>query len=258
MFQFTRPRRARPSPPRPCRSSPLVSIHAPAKGATRCWRAFRGRPSCFNSRAREGRDFVGLFEDRVYCFQFTRPRRARPAFLRDEAPAVRFNSRAREGRDLLSDVASSISRLVSIHAPAKGATQSTQGKDPRKEFQFTRPRRARPSARPSEPPLGGFQFTRPRRARRKRGNNAVARKLFQFTRPRRARRLRERFVLVLRVVSIHAPAKGATKVAELATWDEEFQFTRPRRARRNTISKVCFIIKFQFTRPRRARLAAVS
>ena len=76
-FQFTRPRGARPRP----------------RGSR------RGR-SCFNSRAREGRD----------------PPRAMGAGMK-----ISFNSRAREGRDnprrpMLPHI------HVSIHAPARGAT----------------------------------------------------------------------------------------------------------------------------------------
>ena len=76
-----------------------VSIHAPARGATRCSRS-RLRPPCFNSRAREGRDRRHLDDIAAVQFQFTRPRGARLA------PVLQL--RGTEG--------------VSIHAPARGAT----------------------------------------------------------------------------------------------------------------------------------------
>ena len=101
-----------------------VSIHAPARGATppSCEQVFGGR---FNPRAREGRDACArmAFQQRD-GFQSTRPRGARRrvaaqlAALRDG-----FNPRAREGRDIHSSVGS-LARMA--------------------RFQSTRPRGARP------------------------------------------------------------------------------------------------------------------
>ena len=122
-FQFTRPRGARRKIS--CWRAPLseVSIHAPARGATLHFEATYPAVESFNSRAREGRDGkMGrlLLEQRG------------------------FNSRAREGRDA-GFRASDIASPVSIHAPARGATNtidvSTIGTE---WFQFTRPRGARP------------------------------------------------------------------------------------------------------------------
>jgi len=56
----------------------------------------------FNPRAREGRDFTDWREHKA-----------------DRC----FNPRAREGRDFFSDFTLTL-HIVSIHAPAKGATQS--------------------------------------------------------------------------------------------------------------------------------------
>ena len=78
-----------------------VSIHAPARGAT-----FRDSTSNCNRR-----------------FQSTRPRGARPTarFLR-ASTTTSFNPRARAGRDVSLLICAN-SRLVSIHAPARGATR---------------------------------------------------------------------------------------------------------------------------------------
>ena len=100
-----------------------VSIHAPAWGATRLpggsmsfWKfqstrprgarprdgaAPACRPSCFNPRARVGRDGR---------------RRTR------RRPALCFNPRARVGRDMPATSSSEDRHHVSIHAPAWGAT----------------------------------------------------------------------------------------------------------------------------------------
>ena len=167
MFQFTRP-----------------------QGARRHRQVLKCRHTCFNSRARKGRDFHSRTRRRTTpLFQFTRPQGARLRVGRGRrkrdrvsihAPArgathqVRelvvegfsFNSRARKGRD--SQCWSQVpgKDVVSIHAPARGATRMTVGFPTPLWFQFTRPQGAR---------LGGPGVQR-----------------------------------TSREVSIHAPARGAT------------------------------------------------
>jgi len=102
--------------------------------------------SCFNPRAREGRDNSGVAK-MIFpgWFQSTRPRRARPDIVccrrhiypvSIHAPAkgathtlvcyialnLCFNPRAREGRDAQNFNIELKLLTVSIHAPAKGAT----------------------------------------------------------------------------------------------------------------------------------------
>ena len=102
----------------------LVSIHAPARGAT-CspWRAGSSQQG-FNSRARKGRDWHGSLLCPV-CHEVSIHAPARGAtqgdllyYLRNQS----FNSRARKGRDL-------IQRPLIIEIAT---------------FQFTRPQGARP------------------------------------------------------------------------------------------------------------------
>ena len=83
----------------------MVSIHAPVRGATHGAVVQIAVITCFNPRAREGRDRPGL----------PGGRRAR-----------RFNPRAREGRD---EIAGGVDAAedVSIHAPVRGATVRAQG-----------------------------------------------------------------------------------------------------------------------------------
>ena len=142
----------------------VVSIHAPARGATFNKRLlFVGQPfqftrprgarlyrqlrrthcACFNSRAREGRDRRGV---------------------RLGKANGRFNSRAREGRDGIGSP-TVFTKGVSIHAPARGATVATLLRGCVLKFQFTRPRGARPRLRISSQQSARFQFTRPRGAR---------------------------------------------------------------------------------------------
>ena len=77
-----------------------VSIHAPARGATRTAML----------------DILA-----TYTFQSTRPRGARHAHYGIQSPCLCFNPRARAGRDILQHHLFLIF-AVSIHAPARGAT----------------------------------------------------------------------------------------------------------------------------------------
>ena len=141
-FQFTRPRGARPTPPRfdrlvvqfqftrprgarlyPGSAARVgkVSIHAPAWGATSPGCSSFGRRSRFNSRARVGRDAGAL--------------------------------------------AVALVHEVSIHAPAWGATGLPADRRGIAAFQFTRPRGARHVVENIRNIHRQFQFTRPRGAR---------------------------------------------------------------------------------------------
>ena len=141
-------------------------------------------------------------------FQFTPPRRGRPVVTLELEPVS-----------------------ISIHAPAQGATQTGQTRGLRALFQFTPPRRGRlkrriitipPKNFNSRPRAGGdrhhrvrvylasqFQFTPPRRGRLVGLAFEFITYLFQFTPPRRGR-LAENARLQNSLISIHAPAQGAT------------------------------------------------
>ncbi len=121
---------------------------------------------------------------------------------------------------------------VSIHAPARGATEHMRGWSERRGFQSTRPRGARPTAWTTLTKRSPFQSTRPRGARLQSISGDALFALFQSTRPRGARR--DRVLLPIQKymfqstrprgarlpgrgygsrnqrVSIHAPARGAT------------------------------------------------
>jgi len=129
-----------------------------------CSRSFCG----FNPRARAGRDPVSYsFFSVLIMFQSTRPRGARH-YEKLEPRGV----------------------VVSIHAPARGATMLTMLKPTVLLFQSTRPRGARPIFFPNPNSPSVFQSTRPRGARQ------------------------DRCILCTQseTVSIHAPARGATRV----------------------------------------------
>jgi len=142
MFQSTRPRGARLPAQNFANVLTTVSIHAPARGAT------RARAGCFGDAR----------------FQSTRPRGARRAWLSLPHVKACFNPRARAGRDqpcmlLARQIIGFNPRAragrdaaykaieqgcdVSIHAPARGATQGAEVARAVAGFQSTRPRGAR-------------------------------------------------------------------------------------------------------------------
>ncbi len=188
-FQSTRPRGARPLAGRADATRAPVSIHAPARGATgRCGHSRRwhlvsihapargatwpGRASspfarCFNPRAREGRD-GGL--------------------CREVSPVGRFNPRAREGRDAAVGARGHAVWVVSIHAPARGATRPGVGL------------RRVPRVSIHAPARGATKF---------RSRNFRTRKVSIHAPARGATRVHGCGV-PCPVVSIHAPARGAT------------------------------------------------
>ena len=208
-----------------------VSIHAPARGATApvARRSFPGH--CFNPRARTGRDlqlgrqYLGceLFQSprphgarprasrrsgAMSWFQSTRPHGARQQSSALGSECVRFNPRARTGRDVRLHAVRGC-EVVSIHAPARGATPDGGAYSYEALFQSTRPHGARPGSRSAGRRCGGFN------PRARTGRDVGGRVhfeidlVFQSTRPHGAR-----------------PALNSRKPASL-----QFQSTRPHGAR---------------------------
>jgi len=100
-----------------------VSIHAPARGATRFILLFSRGDICFNPRSRTGSDTL-LFQSVIlyFLFQSTLPHGERLLMPIIISPRLLcFNPRSRTGSDGIS-VKDAKARLVSIHAPARGAT----------------------------------------------------------------------------------------------------------------------------------------
>ena len=142
LFQFTRPRGARPRTPAACLANRRFNSRAHGGRDTR--RVARtARPCAFQfTRPRGARRASPIWETGACGFQFTRPRGARRWRLGRPAPPLRFNSRAHGGRDL-HNPDGSLTNPVSIHAPTGGATRLHGDADGEPAFQFTRPRGAR-------------------------------------------------------------------------------------------------------------------
>ena len=146
---------------------------------------------------------------RMLRFQSTLPRRERP-MMSDlfRQVTAHFNPRSREGSDLPSSI-SLAAIAISIHAPAKGATPRSRRACKHPLFQSTLPRRERPMA-PIR--LLCVSYFNPRS---REGSDSTCR------RPRpdscyfnpRSREGSDLAGITPRrrvVISIHAPAKGAT------------------------------------------------
>ena len=144
-----------------------------------------------------------------------------------------FNSRPREGGDS-GGAEAQRSQPISIHAPAKGATDMLLWIAPFFEFQFTPPRRGRLALIVAVVLAFVFQFTPPRRGRRWRATIHSWRSSNFNSRPREGGDPLPRRLRISETISIHAPAKGATTPAAVEDFGNVFQFTPPRRGRRRT------------------------
>ena len=230
-------------------------------------------------------------------FQSTLPRRERRSQWARTERGSNFNPRSREGSDA-GGSHSTGDRGISIHAPAKGATSCAHGALARLLFQSTLPRRERrppsalrqrtpnfnPRSREGSDVLSLFG-SRPRsdfNPRSREGSDCPA----VWSRPPRTHfnpRSREgsdgaRFgrLTVVKSISIHAPAKGATAASGSSRIWTIFQSTLPRRERPSLNGKKQFVpshfnprsregsdgrnhapaskgLKFQSTLPRRER-----
>ena len=126
-FQSTRPRGERHTIRKHNRDGAPVSIHAPARGAT--------KPFCAANFERKS-------------FQSTRPRGERPMAPMRRSSEFRFNPRARAGSDNRFVPSYDALAEVSIHAPARGATFANAiSTHFSLMFQSTRPRGERPGDR---------------------------------------------------------------------------------------------------------------
>ena len=96
----------------------IISIHAPARGATRYARFSIKRARNFNPRSREGSDVNNIVS---LCNKF-----------------ISIHAPARGATKVYADGCKI--RKISIHAPARGATRSDQCCTGKNEFQSTLPR----------------------------------------------------------------------------------------------------------------------
>ena len=143
-FQSTLPRRERQIVQENPECCQKISIHAPAKGATPLWPYSSGLSRISIHAPAKGATYFPFVPGVSERFQSTLPRRERRKYNCAEAaennfnPRSRegsdceckcsyqrlhyFNPRSREGSDVFFSAFSSSEEVISIHAPAKGAT----------------------------------------------------------------------------------------------------------------------------------------
>ena len=251
-----------------------VSIHAPARGAT-LWIAHNPVTSEFQSTRPRGarHDEAYAAADR-FQFQSTRPRGARLDGCITRAWCVGFNPRARAGRDNCASYSCrhtvvSIHApargathscpicghrwVVSIHAPARGATNARQGFSDMLKFQSTRPRGARLPRRVFQPRPARFN---PRaRAGRDTPGEGAGRELvgFQSTRPRGARPPRAVVVMGVHGFQSTRPRGARQRPAGELVCVADVSIHAPARGATGELAPMLDFIAFQSTRPRGAR-----
>ena len=162
-FQFTRPRGARPRETGQGNRQQTFQFTRP-RGARRHSPIYCSQRMFQFTRPRGARRSAVSAQAHPRPFQFTRPRGARPSHGVPASADAGFNSRAHEGRDTRR-VRTVTRPIVSIHAPTRGATRPRRPGARAAVFQFTRPRGARPCDARRNPRRLTFQFTRPRGAR---------------------------------------------------------------------------------------------
>ena len=187
-FQSTRPHEARLTRRRRRPVRLAVSIHAPARGATRSPRQSPARRGGFNPRARTRRDTLAAMSTITSRkFQSTRPHEARRTCVATTSTSSCFNPRARTRRDTGLRNSTCPKRCFNPRARTRRddcVLASGQGVV---MFQSTRPHEARPV--PGHKP-GTHRSFNPR-ARTRRDSHPARRQIqltrFQSTRPHEAR-----------------------------------------------------------------------
>ncbi len=231
-----------------------ISIHAPARGATfRCPAA--AMPMLFQSTLPRGeRPYHAA--DFIYFLYFNPRSREGSDHGRTCKGGWRdyFNPRSREGSDSFPLIFR-ISHPISIHAPARGATTHQQiGKISVFIFQSTLPRGERPTWT-----LPAQSFRAYFNPRSREGSDSLAASifstcsLFQSTLPRGERHTSQLFCRPQCLISIHAPARGATLLPQCFFQHRRFQSTLPRGERPGCALTAIWQRLFQSTLPRGER-----
>ena len=129
-FQSTLPRGERLIGLHAIYATPVISIHAPTRGATeRGRRYFRTTIISIHAPTR-GATPCRQKKSSMQIFQSTLPRGERPSAERLGGVLWDFNPRSHEGSDLLWSGYRTKLRDISIHAPTRGATSISSVTDP--------------------------------------------------------------------------------------------------------------------------------
>ena len=208
----------------------LVSIHAPARGAT------------------------AIFPDQLLAilFQSTHPHGVRLQSAYNVEDIMRFNPRTRTGCDRLKEGVIGYT-YVSIHAPARGATNDMCMFRQDCSVSIHAPARGA-----TKKYINNFIFiivSIHAPARGATGNTSLWDKFLQVSIHAPARGATILYLSLLRccTVSIHAPARGATPSIAVDVVPYEFQSTHPHGVRRVCNNTACIQVVFQSTHPHGVR-----
>ena len=234
-----------------CAAEPGGFQSTPPRGGRRLFqKIWDGHDKFQSTPPRGGRQRRRQRHGRHNQFQSTPPRGGRLGFTQTMASIVGFNPRPRAGGDDVRGLARCLP--VSIHAPARGATVLPRKPIKTCRFQSTPPRGGRRSYPASARPGCGFN-PRPR-AGGDRSASAKPQAMTSFNpRPRAGGDLAGDDVFQSQRVSIHAPARGATKDAGGDGGDSGFQSTPPRGGRLSGHVPGGRVHGFQSTPPRGGR-----
>ena len=215
-----------------------ISIHAPPRGATFASMHGRLQKRLFQfTPLREGRQPTRCYWRYCKRFQFTP---------------------LREGRRMATSKGA-VLYLISIHAPPRGATNAGRNQAAKcnfnsrpsargdahsaavrcfsAAFQFTPLREGRPARKSNSTRSARFQFTPLREGRRAAAGRRITRlTIFQFTPLREGRPMHGTQGEIARIISIHAPPRGATARQNVGDCIRVFQFTPLREGRQNSFA----------------------
>ena len=201
-----------------------ISIHAPAKGATRSNQGKFRNQGNFNPRSREGSDKKHDCDDCPHGeFQSTLPRRERRHASDQNVTISRFQSTLPRRERPCSSIRCDLWIVISIHAPAKGAT-CVNG------FRFA---------------LHCISIHAPAKGATHKNRKFFQSLSFQSTLPRRERRNGQKKEMEPIHISIHAPAKGATHSVRVYVFRVHISIHAPAKgATFSYIDLSCFIYYF--------------
>ncbi len=190
---------------------PIVSIRAPARGATHprnlpapCRAGFDPRPRTGGDRRRP------LINNRPTRFRSAPPHggRLRTAAARVNDLAVSIRAPARGAT--ISSFSPPMHMTVSIRAPARGATMAPRVSGSWPEFRSAPPHGGRPLHCPEDKALWPFRSAPPHGGRQMAGKGKPLTKEVSIRAPARGATLNRSHGIGQGIVSIRAPARGAT------------------------------------------------
>ncbi len=144
-------------------------------------------------------------------------------------------------------------KIISIHAPAKGATGVCRSCGYGRCISIHAPAKGATSSYPSCFHRRNFNPRSREGSDHRQGREGSEEGQFQSTLPRRERQIGPSRKIFAIAISIHAPAKGATLSLNRTCVFNQFQSTLPRRERQLTTCIVVSQLIFQSTLPRRER-----